>query len=57
MEQSLRLFRSISISLACLVVFIVAMSMDLSMKHAREQLESVTSSLTVHPWSQHIWPR
>jgi hypothetical protein len=57
MEDALRIYRTISIALACLVVFVVGMSMDLSLKHAREQLESVTSLLTPPPWSPHIWRR
>jgi len=57
MEASLRIYRTISIALACLLVFVVGMSMDLSLKHAREQLESVASLLTPQPWSPQIWPR
>jgi hypothetical protein len=57
MENALRIYRSIAISLACLAVFVVGMSMDLSLKHAREQLETVTASLTMHPWSPHLWPK
>ena len=57
MQDVLGIYRTISIALACVVVFVVGISMDLSLKHAREQLESVTSVLAPHPWSPQIWPR
>jgi hypothetical protein len=51
MEQTLRIFRSITIMIACGVVFIVGMSMDLSLKHVRDELQSATAGLTfAHSW-------
>ena len=60
MQDPIRLHRSISISFAFLVVVVVGLTMDLSLKHAREQLESAVSLLTPDPWSPNqpnIWHR
>jgi hypothetical protein len=59
-QDPIRLHRSISISFAFLVVVVVGLTMDLSLKHAREQLESAVSLLTRDPWSPNqpnIWHR
>jgi hypothetical protein len=50
MEETLRLCRSITIMIVCGVVFVVGMSMDLSMKHIRDELQSAAAGLTLgHP--------
>ena len=51
MEETLRVCRSITIMIVCGVVFIVGMSMDLSLKHVRDELQSAAAGLTLaHSW-------
>jgi hypothetical protein len=53
MEDTFRVCRTITIMIVCGVVFVVGMSMDLSMKHIRDQLESAAAGLTLaHSWQR-----
>ena len=51
MQDPIRLHRAISISFAFLVVVVVGLTMDLSLKHVRDELQSATAGLTfAHSW-------
>ena len=51
MQQVLRICRNITIMIVCGMVLAVGMTMDLSLKHVRDELQSATSGLTLaHSW-------
>jgi hypothetical protein len=53
MEDTIRVFRTITIMIVCGLVFVVGISMDLSLKHVGDELQSAAASLTLaHSWQR-----
>ncbi|HUA78220.1 MAG TPA: hypothetical protein VMA86_11170 [Acetobacteraceae bacterium] len=61
MEGALRIYRTITLMLVCSMIVVIGMSLDLSFRHVRDEIQAVTASLTpAHAWQgplQSAWPR
>jgi hypothetical protein len=52
MARSLRIYYSAALTIACLVVLFVGLSVNVSLECARHQLQTVVPTLASQPWQR-----